>query len=330
MAETKLRKKPDEISEKAAIEYLSKIIKETDKSQKNQGRATKESLLSLKKSLLLLEERTSNQKEMLLLLKELLLERQEVFRQMNESLLEDFNKDLHDDNAVFQLSSDKYLQNHEALSDLQEKQSKLDSILMLAAGASALSFSWNPLLAMVGATGTFWATELSIPIERTVSIMKILLEEFKEEGITITPRVKTEKGLIDLLIRTADGKYFVLLLRSNGNVRVRWREDRQEFYTNGGRTSKWSQVKLLGDELNDRMMCLKTEKSSLFTSNTERKKSFTKAIVLTGKTSLSPYNDPERMVSFGRTTALKMMKESTYYLVDQKNLADFLRKPIEK
>jgi hypothetical protein len=323
MAETKLRKKPDEISEKAAIEYLSKIIKETYKTQKNQDETIEELLLRFKESSL-------KSQELTLRLKENLLKNQELFRQINENLVKDFSKDLDNDNAIFQVSSNKYLQNHEALRDLQKKQSKLNNILMIAAGASALGFAWNPLLTLAGTTGALLANELSIPIDRTVSIVKLLLNEFKEEGITVTPRVKTEKGLIDLLVRTADGKYFVLLLRSNGNVRVRWREDRQEFYTNGGRTSKWSQVKLLGDELNDRMMCLKTEKSSLFTSNTERKKSFTKAIVLTGKTSLSPYNDPERMVSFGRTTALKMMKESTYYLVDQKNLADFLRKPIEK
>jgi hypothetical protein len=323
MAETKLRKKPDEISEKAAIEYLSKIIKETYKTQKNQDETIEELLLRFKESSL-------KSQELTLRLKENLLKNQELFRQINENLVKDFSKDLDNANAIFQVSSNKYLQNHEALRDLQKKQSKLNNILMIAAGASALGFAWNPLLTLAGTSGALLANELSIPIDRTVSIVKLLLNEFKEEGITVTPRVKTEKGLIDLLVRTADGKYFVLLLRSNGNVRVRWREDRQEFYTNGGRTSKWSQVKLLGDELNDRMMCLKTEKSSLFTSNTERKKSFTKAIVLTGKTSLSPYNDPERMVSFGRTTALKMMKESTYYLVDQKNLADFLRKPIEK
>jgi hypothetical protein len=323
MADTKVRKEIDKISEKAAIEYLSKIIKETYKTQKNQDETIEELLLRFKESSL-------KSQELTLRLKENLLKNQELFRQINENLVKDFSKDLDNDNAIFQVSSNKYLQNHEALRDLQKKQSKLNNILMIAAGASALGFAWNPLLTLAGTTGALLANELSIPIDRTVSIVKLLLNEFKEEGITVTPRVKTEKGLIDLLVRTADGKYFVLLLRSNGNVRVRWREDRQEFYTNGGRTSKWSQVKLLGDELNDRMMCLKTEKSSLFTSNTERKKSFTKAIVLTGKTSLSPYNDPERMVSFGRTTALKMMKESTYYLVDQKNLADFLRKPIEK
>jgi hypothetical protein len=324
MADSKVRKKTDKISEATAIEYLSRIIKETDKSRKNQDETIKELLLRAK-------EYSVKSQESSLRFKEILWKRQEVFRDINENLVEDFSKELDNTNAIFQVSSNKYLQNNEALRDLRRKQSKLNNILMIAAGASALGFKWNPLLTLAGATGALSLIELSRPIDRMVYILEMLLNEFKEEGITITPRVKTEKGLIDLLIKSADGKYFVLLLRSNGESRVKWREDRQDFYTSRkGSISKWIQLKPLGDELNDRMMCLKTENSSLFSSNSDRKKPFTRAIVLTGKTTLDHNNDPERMVSFGRTTALKMMGKSTYYLVDRANLGNFIRKPLEK
>ena len=248
----------------------------------------------------------------------------------------DFDEESGFDNSLLQTGKNKtengYLQNEEALNYFKKKQSDWNIVLMTIAGAIPFGLIGIPIVALFGAVGTLLAIELSIPIDRIVSVMEMLLEEFKGEGITITPRVKTNNGTIDLLIRTADGRYFAFLLRSNGDSRVKWREDRQQFYTVRKRQkSKWSGLELLGDELNRMMLLLKEEKNSLLgISNSERKKAFTKAIVLTSKTRLDPNNDPERLITFGRTTALRMMGKSTYYLVDRANLADFLRKPIEK
>ena len=248
----------------------------------------------------------------------------------------DFTENLSFDGSLLQTGQSKtkngYLQNEDALKFFKKKQSDWNSILMATSSTAGLGFLGIPIVALFGAIGTLFSIKLSVPIDRIVSVMEMLLDEFKEEGITITPRVKTNNGIIDLLIRTADGRYFVFLLRSNGDSRVKWREDRQQFYTVGkGRNSKWSRLELLGDELNHMMLSLKEEKNPLVAiSNSERKKAFTKAIVLTSKTRLDSNNDPERLVPFGRTIALRMMGKSTYYLVDRANLADFLRKPAEK
>jgi hypothetical protein len=225
-----------------------------------------------------------------------------------------------------------YLQNEDALRFFKEKQSNWNSILITTGSVTGFGFLAIPIVGLFAAIGTLLSIQLSLPIDRIVSVMEMLLEEFKDEGITIIPRIKANNGTIDLIVRTNDGRYFAFLLRSNGDSRVKWREDRQQFYTvRRGRNSKWSGLELLGDELNRMMLCFKEEKSLLLgLSNSERKKAFTKAIVLTSKTRLDPNNDPERLVSFGRTTALRMMGKSTYYLVDRANLADFLRKPIEK
>ena len=165
--------------------------------------------------------------------------------------------------------------------------------------------------------------------------MEMLLEEFKDQGITITPRVKTPKGMIDLLIRTDDARYFCLMLRSNGDSRVFWNKDRQLFYTRRtGKTkgkSKWSGIELLGARLNSMMLSLKAEKNSLLgSSKSDFKKGFVKVIVLTGQTRLDPANDPTLKVNFGRATALKLTEMSTYYVVDHTDLGNFLKKPPEK
>lgn len=240
------------------------------------------------------------------------------------------------DNSLLQTGKSEtengYLQNEDALAFFKKKQLDWNNILIATSSATALGFLGMPLVALLGSIGTALSIELSIPIDRIVSVMEMLLEEFKDEGITIIPRVKANNGTIDLIIRTSDGRYFAFLLRSNGDSRVKWREDRQQFYTVGkGRNSKWSGLELLGDELNRIMLSFKEEKNLILgLSNSERKKAFTKAIVLTSKTRLDPNNAPEHLITFGRTTALRMMGKSTYYLVDRANLADFLRKPVEK
>lgn len=225
-----------------------------------------------------------------------------------------------------------YLQNEEALKYFKKKQSDWTSILAATAGASAVGFLGMPIVALVGAIGTLLSLELSISVDRIVSVMELLLEEFKDEGITITPRVKTNNGVTDLFVRTADGRYFAFLLRSNGDSKVKWREDRQGFFVvKKGGTSKWSEVYSLGERLNSATLYLKEQKNPLLgSSNTERKKNIVKAIVLTSKTRIDPNNDPALLVDFGRTKALRVKTEATFYLVDKASVADFLRKPLEK
>ena len=222
-----------------------------------------------------------------------------------------------------------YLQNEEALEYFKRKQFDWNSILTATSSTAALGLLGMPIFALVGSIGALLSLELSISVDRIVSVMELLLEEFKDEEITITPRVKTNTGMIDLIVRTADGRYFALLLRSNGESKVLWRAARQEFYTvRKGSKSKWSGLELSGERLNRMMLFLKEEKNPLVAiSNAERKKGFTKVVVLTGKTKLDINNDPTLMVKFGRTTALRMSGASTYYLVERANLADFFRKP---
>ena len=246
----------------------------------------------------------------------------------------DFTEDNSFDDRLFQLGTgdteNGYLQNDQALKYFKKKQSNWNKILMGVAGASTLGFAGMPLVALFGWLGTALSIELSIPIDRIVKVMEMLLDEFKEEGITIIPRVAGDDGTIDLFVKTADQRYFALMLRSNGDSRVKWRKDRQQFFTLGkGRNSEWGRLELLGDELNRIVLHFKKEKNLIVgCSKAERNRAFTKVIVLTGKTRLDPNNDPELIVPFGGTTALRITTKSTFYVTNLADLANFLRKPI--
>ena len=351
MAETELSKKSDETSEKAAIEYLSKTVKETYESQGSKDERIRGLILCLDELILDCEDSSlesaaeisrlgispSKALELLIGLRKRFKKNADVLRLINAGLVEDFTLDLDRDNAILQVASHKYLQNHDALKDLREKQSKLDNILTVNDEISALGCELDQSLVVPSATGMIPPIKLSQPIERMIFIMEMLLEDFKDQGITITPRVKTPEGMIDLLIRTDDARYFGLMLRSNGDSRVFWNKDRQLFYTRRtGKTkgkSKWSGIELLGARLNSMMLSLKAEKNPLLgSSKSDFKKGFVKAIVLTGQTRLDPNdpNDPTLKVNFGCATALKLTEMSTYYVVDHTDLGNFLKKPPEK
>jgi hypothetical protein len=230
--------------------------------------------------------------------------------------------------SLSQLSAKEYLQNEVALEKYKKERRKLnDFAISITAAASAAFFVGVYVLAVPGVVASRGILEYSTPIDFIVKVMEILLEEFKAEGITITPRVKTAEGMIDLLIRTADRRYFALMLRSNGDSKVNWREDRQELFVMNKRTAKWTGIYSLGQKISKIMLHLKAEKNSLMgSSNNERKKGFTKAIVLMGKTRVDPNHNPDFLVVFGQAQVLRIRGESTLYVVDFANLANFLRK----
>ena len=246
----------------------------------------------------------------------------------------DFAEDDGFDDRLLQLGTSNtengYLQNDRALQYFKKKQSNWNKILLGIAGATSLGFAGMPLIALFGGLGTALSIELSLPIDRIVKTMEMLLNEFKEEGITITPRIKGNDGIIDLFVKTADGRYFALMLRSNGDSRIKWRKDRQQFYTLGrGRNSQWGRLELLGEQLNRIVLSLKKEKHPVVgLTNGERNKAFTKVVVLTGKTRLDQNNDPDLVVPFGCTTALRITAKSTYYVINLADLGNFVKKPI--
>jgi hypothetical protein len=349
MAETKISK---EIAGKDAIksvEYLSKVVKAGYNSQENKDKSLEEIVLSLDKLVLDLkqinETRRSfdevifnSEQSSLRIAREIAGKNKEIFYLICRDLEDDLVQSFAHGNPMFQLLGSEFLQNEKALKHLKEKRSKIANMVNISTVLFMLGFEWNPLVTFVtssqGVPG--WGKQKSLSfmldaIDRVIFIMKKLLKEFKDEGITITPCVAIAAVIIDLFIRTSDGRYFAFMLRSNGKSKVKWREDRHGFFVNKkGNIAKWSTIDAVSKDLNDRIYCIKETKSLLMgTTSRERSKNVVKGIILGANTMIDPTNDPALVVDFGRSKALCVKTESIIYLVEQQNLANFLRKPVE-
>lgn len=226
----------------------------------------------------------------------------------------------------------EYLQNYEALNSLKDEINRLLKVYAATTGMS-IAGAILPLLSTISIAALV-SSGISLEyfrrIARLYDVMKMLLDNFGKDGVIITPRIKTNSSIIDLFIRMPDKRIFCLLLRSNGNCSVRWREDKQQFfiYKTGRSPRKWGAMTKTAERLKS-VMDLKDSKSPLLgTSRAERTQRISKAVVLCGDTTIYPTHSPDHWVEFGRTaSALKVYKDNLFYVVEQKNLVDFLLPP---
>jgi hypothetical protein len=239
--------------------------------------------------------------------------------------------------SLIQTGESGYLQNCQALEQLKIEQGVWEDILKVSGIFSAGSLLIPlPLISLFGGAATAAALEFYLAIGRLASVTEMLLKHFGEQNITITPRVKTEEGIIDLLVKFPDRRIFAFMLKSKGTAFVKWREERQHFFISnrkkgGKRITRDPELIKLSSKLNRMSLALKKEKNPLKgLSNTELNKITIKAIVLTGETKVDPNNDPALFVDFGRARVLRVQAESSIYVLNQDDdLINFLM-PTEK
>jgi hypothetical protein len=233
-----------------------------------------------------------------------------------------------------QTGEDGYLQNYAALEQLEKERNMLTNIAAVGGAIVALPALVSvPVLGSLVAIPGFGVTLLSgeylARVSRLCITMTMLLDYFGAEGITITPRVKTDFGAIDLFIRMPDKRKFAIMLRSNGESFIRWREERQGFFAyRKGKSSfkEWYPGRHILDNFSlQTNWLIKSQSPLLGVSSTERKKPLVRALVLTGKTKLDrPHLEPSAKQEFGQTRVVKINGKSTMYFLESEDLIKFL------
>jgi hypothetical protein len=223
-----------------------------------------------------------------------------------------------------------YLQNQEAFSDLKNLQTFCNTTIATGGGFAAAGMFLNPALGLVGGFVSLTITELSKPVDRLVSVMEELL---KLDDIIVTPRIKTEHGTIDLLVKMPDRRRFAFALRSKLNSRIKWRKEDQNFFATtprkgrAPRSKRWPDLLESGQNLNKSIISLNKQKSYLLgANNSELRLPVVKAIVLTSTTTVDPANDPDLFVDFGATRVLKVQSGCSMHVLEQREMIKFLEK----
>lgn len=230
--------------------------------------------------------------------------------------------------------SGEYLQNYEALAKLKEEVFTLYKSYLAVAGFSLTSLIFSPLASLGFATLLSAGASLEYfrVIARLHDTMKMLLEHFGDDAIKITPRVRTNSAIIDLLVRTADKRMFALIIRSSECNSVIWREAYQQFYvTKKGKNVKKSDPLTRAMDDLQTIVDLKKERHPLMgITSVERNVPLIKAIVLAPGAKIAASNSPEIQREFGEAKVLKIQTTSITYVVECDSLVKFLLPPQKK
>jgi hypothetical protein len=163
-------------------------------------------------------------------------------------------------------------------------------------------------------------------------VTKILINYFKNDQITVTPGIINDLGNIELFVKTKDKRSFALSLRSNGKSRIRWRVDKQNFYTYRDNGSNLTEnITYQANKLSESVTKLINSRSGILgRSARERRKPVTKAIILLGETKLDPKNDPALWCKFGKTEkVIKVITDGLVYMLAIDDLTDFLDRSVD-
>lgn len=225
----------------------------------------------------------------------------------------------------------EYLQNYDALAKLKEEVFTLYKSYVAVAGFSFTSLIFSPLAPLGFATLLSAGASLEYfrVIARLHDTMKMLLEHFGDDGIKITPRVRTNSAIIDLFVRMPDKRMFALIIRSSEDNSVIWREERQQFYVKkkGKNEKKSDPLTRVIDELQT-IFDLRKKKSPLMgITSSERSAPLIKAIVLAPGAEIAANNLPELLTEFGEAKVLKVQTTSVTYVVKCEDLVKFLLPP---
>jgi hypothetical protein len=223
-----------------------------------------------------------------------------------------------------------YIQNRNILTELEAEEKRLTVAYGISAFLTAASlFTPAPGAAFATHAVTGFTLEYMVRVKRIYNVTKMLLERFEDEGITITLRVQTNLAIIDLFVKMPDRRSFALLLRSNENGAVKWREDKQKFfiYKVGKKPRKWDSMTRTIEQLKSTIYLKDLKSPLLGTSRADRNRPINKVVVLCSSTTIHPDHAPEFWSEFGRTRALQIYKDGLTCIIERQNLTDFLLPP---
>ena len=213
------------------------------------------------------------------------------------------------------------------LSNLQEnivKNFSIDKFLCRENTSLPLDYQLSDLAITAGLT-----IEYLNRLRRLFFVTYDLIDSFRND-LAITAMVQTDSAVIDLFIK---GRHkalkgtFALMLRSQGNAKIRWRSesDRQYFtaYKAGRGHQRWNALDRCGEKLATVMDLKKAKSPLLGESRKERDQTIIKAVVLCGGTTIYQ-DDREHIAEFNRAEVLRVYKGSLFFLVEQQNLEKFL------
>ncbi|NJR76826.1 MAG: hypothetical protein HC773_31400 [Scytonema sp. CRU_2_7] len=113
--------------------------------------------------------------------------------------------------SLYTGQKDVYLQNWDAVNQLERESDLLAKAIISGYGTSAILtlisvLNFGLFLVIGGLTTVFFSQEYIWRVRRLYIVAKSILDHYGNDNIVLTPRVKTGSATIDLLVRMPDKK----------------------------------------------------------------------------------------------------------------------------
>lgn len=209
----------------------------------------------------------------------------------------------------------------------QEREQLTVKCAAVGLGGFAGFFLLSPLVAAITALPEFGSLlgELQTNSQRFL-LMEELMEALKDENVAIEVGLKPE-GLreIDFFLRFSDKEYVLIQIRSLGDVKVTYNEEREalRFRKKGGGSKTWEPDPLF--ELAEQERWLRRQRPDLLgASSRDRRRPLAKLLVLWQDTTLGEH--PEHLyVTMSDQRFLTIRKNGTTAIVSKNQAIDFIQ-----
>jgi len=218
------------------------------------------------------------------------------------------------------------LHNWEALHQLEKEQDSLvlQGTVSTAVAAGAGVFG-NPVGFFIFALAYRPLIRLG-KLARILKVMRVLLEEFQDDGILVFPCLQVpEHEPLDLFVIFPKKVHLLISLRSKGDCKIVFNEENETLYTKykGKRIKKWLPCPLV--ELSDYQFWLgKNRRTFGITADGIRKYPVIKLMVLWKPTRLEHHRE-HLYNQMADMSVLALSRKGTALVIDEEDVLSFVR-----
>lgn len=220
------------------------------------------------------------------------------------------------------------IDNRETLQKLELEKDELSAIIKSIGFGSILTGLTTFSIALLGLLLAWKPMVRLEKVSRLIKVMKLMLENFEDEGIEMLPLVKIPKAQpIDLFVRFPGREFLIFAIRSHGEAIAVYHQSKDALYLKRPKKgmNRWKPDPLT--ELSEQEFWLRRNYRNLFGGSAKAtRRPMAKVLVVWGQTQLDEHEEQlYASVSDKKFLFIRREQGGAFYVIHQSQVIDFVR-----